>query len=365
MLNTKNKLLAVFCAPALLLLSSCTPDDPAGTETKITFRLRTSSAMDGRITIDKAYLKLSSIEIKGSVPNGDGTHVIEGIPPDDPPFHLTDADSSGLYLPIPPGLYSQLAFDLVLAQDGYTLVAGDPPLQETPTPTGDDDTGAGNVGSQAGSDSGQANDGNQHGDDDSGVNSGGDDSNGEDETPPSDADEDDDGTADDPQHDDHEKGDKGNHHKDKDKGKHKKDGEGHNGDDDGRITDADALPSVDLDNFFRNARPGLLVIGTYQNNGKAMRLIFVGTGVERLTVPARQNDSPEIILTGSGSAEVTFDPERWFSSVTPAEIETAILQQYQGQPVLFIHPDHNSNLFQAVMPRIQESADLNFAGSAF
>ena len=82
------------------------------------------------------------------------------------------------------------------------------------------------------------------------------------------------------------------------------------------------------------------------------------TDVEKLLVRARQSDSFSIMLTENNTAELSFDPAHWFESLTPADIEGATTQMYQQQNVLFIHPDHNTALYQALVPRIEGSADL-------
>lgn len=360
----KGTLVSVFCVSLLLLPGGCAIDEPAHAVTTVTFRLATPNAMDGKIAIDEAYLKLSSIETDGTMATTEGGHMTKTIDPADPPMQLTGTPAT-VDLPIRAGVYAQLALDLVLVKDEYHLLRNGVKEEGPSSPQGGN-TGSDNNGEAEEPDSPSQNQGqNQNGnagteaddnDDDSGAN----------EPPSANGDENGDSKEDsgtDAQQNDHQKKHDDDHQKGKDK--HKKGDKHHGGKHDGRTTELQAASDIDLADFFQNARPGLLVIATYQNDGKSIKLIFVGDGIERLAVPARQNDSPQLILTANGTADITFDPRQWFSSVTPADLDAAIVQQYQGQPVIFIHRDFNSDLYYAVMPHIQESADLNFAGPNF
>ncbi len=358
----KRTLVSVFCMSLLLLPGGCAIDEPAHAITTITFRLASLNAMDGKIAIDEAYLKLSSIETDGTMAATEGGHMTKTVDPADPPLHLTGTPAT-VDLPIPAGVYAQLTLDLVLVKDEYHLLRNGVKEEGPASPQGGN-TGSENNGEAEDPDSPGQNDGqNQNGnagteadDNDSVAN----------EPPSANGDEDGDSNDDggtDAQQNDHQKKHNDDHQKGKDK--HKKGDKHHGGKHDGRITELEGASDIDLADFFQNARPGLLVIATYQNDGKPIKLIFVGDGIERLAVPARQNDSPQIILTGKGAADITLDPRRWFSSITPADLDAAIIQQYQGQPVIFIHSDFNSDLYSAVLPHIQESADLNFGGANF
>jgi hypothetical protein len=316
--------------------------------------------MDGKITIDDAYLNLSSIETDGSALGSEGRHITKTFSPADPPIQLTGA-SGTVKLPIPPGVYEPLALDLVLFPDEYQLLRNG--QEEVPSSPEGGNSASDNNGETENPGSPPQNDGqNQEDNGGSDIDQGGHDSDDDAGGPAGDHDDADDGNADNDQGQKDQNGPKGDQHKGKDK--HHKGDKHHGGKHDGRITELEAASDIDLADFFQNARPGLLVTATYRNNGKSVKLIFVGDGIERLSVSARQNDSPRIIVTGKGTAYISFDPQQWFSSITPTDIESAAIQKYQGESVLFIHPDFNANLFQAVNPRVQESADWHFAQSA-
>ena len=119
---------------------------------------------------------------------------------------------------------------------------------------------------------------------------------------------------------------------------------------------------MNLDHFFQHAKPALVVTGTCEINGRLINIIFAASGLEKLSVVARQNDSFTIHLDSHNTAAITFDPAIWFEGVTPADIEGAQTQTYQQLEVIFIHRDFNRHLYDLLVPRLEPSADLTFAG---
>src|SRR5690606_9697715 len=113
----------------------------------------------------------------------------------------------------------------------------------------------------------------------------------------------------------------------------------HGDDDDGGRVSRHA---ADLQHFFQNARPGLVVIATYTAQDKAITVILAVTEPVKFTVRRTGNAQP-ITLQARNTAEVTFDPAHWFAGLAPEAIENAPTQTFQGQNVLFIHKDHNSD----------------------
>ncbi len=350
-----TKMLWLASGVALAFPSSCTMDDPfATTNIKAVFRLKSQTALEGRITIDEAYLKLSHIEATGNLPDGKMTDITHSIPAEEPPFKLTTADSSELNFTLPSGIYDQLDFNLFLFHDTYGLVMMANAPAETPDPAqNDDQDSTGQQDGEGNTDNGNNTDtddnpGSQEDEDDNDNGDGGDTNGGV-------SNDNDEGKN----NDGKGKGKKDDH---TDKKKDKKKGDKAHG---GRNAHNGITDQVNLRDFFQNAKPGMVVIGTYKNNDKTMRLIFVASGIEKFTLPGKQNDSFSVILADRNTAEITFDPERWFSSVRPADIESASTQLYQGETVLFIHQDFNGQIYQALVPHLEESTDLTFEGNNF
>lgn len=425
----------VLVLASLLSFSGCTVDPPLVQEPAaidLTFGLHATTAMNGKITIHEAYLKLDRIDVAGILGEKTNTAITHNFSADEPPFKLRSADSSRVSLNVPSRAYDQFRLQLILSHDDseLTLVANPPPA-ETPAPgdapqnpageeNGDDantggheETGNGNT---AGTDNDQPDDsGNETGDTgqqqdqegDSGKaeedpsNNGNDSKEGAQESEDDEQGDkpggkhDDDGGKDkkhkDKKNEDHK--DKGKKNKDTDKEDkdNKKDKKGNNkghdhndGDDDDHEKDDDddsghkgkdhrqdsgddsrttgiLTADVDLDSFFQNAKPGLVVFATYENNGKELSLIFVASDLEKISVTATQNDAATVRLAAQNSARLSLDPTTWFESLTSADIEGGTVQTYGQQTILFIHPAHNQALYQSIIGHIEESASLNIA----
>lgn len=350
----------------LSLWSSCTTEDQLHSQTtadvETTFRLKSTAAMNGKITIREVYLKLDRVQATGNLGETNNTDVTQPIPPGEPPFQLSKPDSSKIDLTLPFRIHDDLDFHLFLFRDTYDLILEENPVAETPDP-GEDHEGGSPDGSAQGEDGGDS--GNDEDDHDDSDSSEGDDEHSEDDDDDEDKDEDDEEDEDDEGDEDdkndkkkdNEKKNKKNKNRDRDKGNDEDDDE--EDEDDGR-TGNTGRQIADLTHFFQNAKPGMVVMGTCENNGRIINIVFVAAGVEQITIPARQNGSFSIALKEKNSAAITFNPEVWFDGLTPADIESAQIQNYQQQEVLFIHPDFNSNLFQVLAPRLEQSAHLNF-----
>ncbi|MEX2235779.1 MAG: hypothetical protein WD824_26715 [Cyclobacteriaceae bacterium] len=378
MMKRGRTLVLMIVSALLVLWSSCTDEEHSlGTaRVEATFGLNSRSAMAGKITVEEAFLKLDRIQILGSLGGNNNTNVTHTIAPDEPPYNLTRADSSHADFNLTSRVYDQLDFHLFMFQDQYELKFIDAGPIEVPEPE-DDGSGGGNGDQDDDTDSDD--DGENDSDDDDGNHDEDDDDQEE-----GDRDEDDDDNDDYSNNKDDDKEDKGGDKGDKDKNKNKNKGKGDKGDgddddddddkggdkddddddddrdnDDGRTSDENNSQVVDLDHFFQNAKPGMAVFGIYENNGKVINIIFIGSGIEKFNVRAKQNDADAIVLGEKNIARMTFDPDRWFESITAAAIESARLQVYQQQTVLFVHKDYNTELFQMLAPRIEGSANMN------
>jgi hypothetical protein len=339
--------------------SSCTSDEVFQGPTKVRaiFKLKSPSSMNGKIAVREVYLKLSHIEATGSIGEETNTHVTHTIPAEEPPFQLSRADSSQAYFTLPARAYDQLVFHLFFHQDAYDLV-----LLRQPAGV-DADTGNDHDGNEEDTEGGEQDDPDENAENgDAGNDEGAGDNRDEDDEDEDEGDEEGEKDEDGEDKEDNKDKDKNkNKNKNKGKGKDKGNKGGKNGNDgDGRALNPGDSYSVDLDHFFQNTKPGLLVTATYENNGQTLHIIFVAGGIPNLSIRGKQNDGFTIMLAEQNTAEITFDPERWFGDLTPSEIETGVIQTYQQQPVLFIHKDFNIPLFEALMLKIQESADLNF-----
>lgn len=404
-------LLLVCCSEEQLL-----PDSEARVETN--FGLETSSAMDGKIAIQQVYLKLDHIRVIGTSANR-VTNMLFDIAENEPPYQLAHTDSSQIVFTLPAYTYDELDVHLFLHTDNHALAVTTAPVEQTPDPVdqtpepaqgennsdsepgpGSDNNGGGNSDvnepddssndPQGGSD--DQGDG-DHGDEDDHHSDGDEDEDVSDDNDSGQKDDDrdkDDKPRDDKKDDDKPKDDKKGDKpkddkkgggkpkddkkekdedakKDKDGGKKEQDENKGKGDKDDKTNDKKPGPGgrtavdgevVDLDGFFQNARPALVVFATYTSDNSTVRLIFTVTDISKLSLPAQQDDGSRILLGPDNTAKITFDANQWFDSIKPADIEAGSLQMYQGQEVLFIHKDYNTTLYEAIASRLESSAKL-------
>ncbi|MEO5600126.1 MAG: hypothetical protein ABIR06_04290 [Cyclobacteriaceae bacterium] len=310
----------------LIFITGCTPDQVFhAAHIKASFRLRSQTALDGKVHIDEAYLKLHEINVTGNG-QGDITNLTHPIPTEEPPYQLSKHDSSQVSFNLLSRNYNQLDFHLILFQDTYELI-----IKEEIIDGGAPDDGGNDPDDNSGDKDEDDENDNDDGD--------GDHEEDEDEGENDDEGDEDDEDDNDNDNDDHDQEDE---------------------DDDGRLSE-NKKRTVDIDHFFQNAKPGLLIAGTYQNNGKTLKLIFVLDHFAKLTVRAKPNDSQVILLGEQNIADIVFDPVQWFEAIANSALESADIQIYQGQQVVFIHRDFNTALFDALAGKLEKSTSLHFS----
>ena len=105
----------------------------------------------------------------------------------------------------------------------------------------------------------------------------------------------------------------------------------------------------------------MVVFATLTLNAQNINIVFAITDLKEITIPATQNDGPRIVVDEHGRASVSFNPERWFESISTTDLENASLQSYQGQTVMFIHKDVNAPLFEKLLNNFINSTTFEVA----
>ena len=141
-----NRAILQLCAAFLILANwtSCTTEDQLSAPTahvEATFSLKSNSAMDGKITIREAYLKLDRIQAAGNPQGTNITEIVHQVPAEEPPFRLSQADSSEIRFTLPSRAYNGLEFLLFPAPDNYELMFEEVPLADAPEPAEEDNDG--------------------------------------------------------------------------------------------------------------------------------------------------------------------------------------------------------------------------------
>ena len=380
-----------------LLGSGCSDEQPflRSSQVETTFQLKSGSGLNGAFTIQHAYLKLDRVVISGASAGKNLPNATLSIPADEPPFRLVETDSSHISFTLPARRYDVMDLHLFLFADQYELVLTGRPENNIPKPVGgsdgggednpndgnsdhdgqnDDDDGNNDSGNNTGDESDEegGSDDDDRDDDDHGdenENTEGDDRDdddqGDDDNDNDDDDNDRDDGDDDEKDDDDDKKKKndGNEDGDDKSNKDKKNKDKDDDDDDGkddRRSDNAGNETVDLDHFFRNAKPGLVIFGTLEYNTQKINVIFVVTDPAEISVRAMQDNGSRIVLEEQNASVVSFDAEQWFEGLTEKDLEGAVVQLYQGQAVLFIHKDFNGALFEKLFSRLTPSATFRF-----
>lgn len=208
----------------------------------------------------------------------------------------------------------------------------------------DDDSGDDDIGDQSG-------DGNDDGDDNEDS---ADDDQHTDNDDEGDDDDDDDDEGDD---DDDDEGDDDDEDDDDDEGDDDDD-QDDDDDDDGRLK-ASRGKTVNLSDFISNAKPSLLLLGTYQKGDSVIQVI-VALDLEP-TQLSPTPAAPMIVRTSDMLfATATVQPGKWFEAVPSADLNKCALISFRGQTVLLIHKDFNSSIHEILIRQVQPSADVQF-----
>ena len=377
----------VFLSFIALLGSGCSDEQQLhrSSQVETTFQLKSGSGLNGAFTIQHAYLKLDRVVVSGVSAGKNLPNTTLSIPADEPPFRLVESDSSHIRYTLPARQYDVMDLSLFLFADQYELVLAGRPEEHIPEPVGSNVGGAGggqespSDGSLPDDDDSDTDSGNNTGDesDENGTSGNGDhddDDDGSDEDKnenenTEDDDQEDDDRNDDDQEDDGDDRDeeeddddkkKDNDEKDKkNKDKDDDDDDDDDGKDDRRSSSA-SIATVDLDHFFQNAKPGMVVFGTLEYSTQKINVIFVVTDPAEISVRAMQGSGSRIVLEQQNASVVRFDAEQWVEGLTEKDFEDAVLQLYKGQAVLFIHKDFNGALFEKLFSRLTPSASFRF-----
>jgi hypothetical protein len=113
--------------------------------------------------------------------------------------------------------------------------------------------------------------------------------------------------------------------------------------------------SVDLTSYFADAVPSLLFTGIVASTGGEKKLVVAIDSIAQLTFIG-SSDGPwgegsfdkSILIEENNKATVFFNANLLFSSVTTGMIDSAKFQHHDGVPTIFIHRQHNRNIYKAI-----------------
>lgn len=117
----------------------------------------------------------------------------------------------------------------------------------------------------------------------------------------------------------------------------------------------------DLAEYIQKAKPGILVVGRYNNGTEDFPVIIsLNDDIRKLALDASQNGLPSVVLQKEipSRAVVTFDVSFWFTAITPAMMEAALTFPLNGENSVVISEDYNENIYNQIASRIQGSTTL-------
>lgn len=112
------------------------------------------------------------------------------------------------------------------------------------------------------------------------------------------------------------------------------------------IYDENSVPSIQLNGNYINSVPDTIPVLFQFFSGETFKM-----------QGKTQSGSSEIVLIEgtSSTAQITYDPVYWFSTVTKNMLDNATLTNISGVPTIVISNDENENIFDYVSDRIDES----------
>ncbi len=120
--------------------------------------------------------------------------------------------------------------------------------------------------------------------------------------------------------------------------------------------------TADLAEYIQKAKPGILVVASYSSGDKELPVIIsMNDDVRRLALDARQDGTSTVVLKKEtpSVATISIDPAYWFTSITPAMIESATTFPLDNEEAVFISSEYNGPIYNQIVGRIQGSMTLN------
>jgi hypothetical protein len=104
--------------------------------------------------------------------------------------------------------------------------------------------------------------------------------------------------------------------------------------------------------FLNNARPSIAFAGRYTNRGQTIRVFIAINVTENLMFMGSQKTLTTVGVSRENLAKITVDAAWLLQDITTADMEAAQVIDYQGQPMIFIHPDFNEDLYIDIEDRL-------------
>jgi len=108
-------------------------------------------------------------------------------------------------------------------------------------------------------------------------------------------------------------------------------------------------------------KPCILVKGRFSNNMTVKHVILaINDPLSFKILSLDRNNDQELILEKGiiNTGNLKFDPSYWFSVITPEMLNNAFIGVSDNKKYIFLNKYINSNIYNAVFNRIEESTSL-------
>ncbi|MDY0201969.1 MAG: hypothetical protein RBR40_13385, partial [Tenuifilaceae bacterium] len=116
-----------------------------------------------------------------------------------------------------------------------------------------------------------------------------------------------------------------------------------------------------IEDYLEDINPCFMVKGTFISNSKTKHLVMVvNNPLTFKTLGKNKNGGSEVTLDKSfvNSGNLQFNPAYWFSAITPAMLNNAIVGTINDEEYIFLSKYINSTVYGTIYNRIEESTTL-------
>lgn len=116
-----------------------------------------------------------------------------------------------------------------------------------------------------------------------------------------------------------------------------------------------------VEDYLEDIRPCIIVKGTFISNSKTKHLVMVVNNPLTFKILGKnKNGGSEVTLDKSfvNSGNLQFNPAYWFSAITPAMLNNAIVGTINDEEYIFLSKYVNSTVYGTIYNRIEESTTL-------
>ena len=113
--------------------------------------------------------------------------------------------------------------------------------------------------------------------------------------------------------------------------------------------------TTNIDSYLQQAKPSFLLNARFDNRGRSIPIYVAFPDVMPLKSIAEQYGSVQVKIDVENLAEIQINPGYIFDGISTQQLESAAKAISQNQEVIFIHPAFSSDLYLAMLNRLEEA----------